>query len=188
VLLIHRVAEYALNEAFALFNLLGFSNKSQRSNRVHQQYYLSTNHKQAKQVFLQYTRVLELDYSQLSLFCIVHFMNKITDNFILLLSVSPCWIKLGRWWQFHDFSLRLFIQYTLNIISSIYPVNKYELLSETGLTTVKFSKLYLPISCILNAVFVQFGALELFDDSHARLVEEVCNYILILIADITCGV
>jgi hypothetical protein len=46
--------------------------------------------------------------------------------------------------------------YTLNIISSINQVNKYEPLSETGLTTVMFSKLYLPISFILNAVFVQF--------------------------------
>jgi hypothetical protein len=51
-----------------------------------------------------------------------------------------------------------------------------------------FSKLYLPISCILNAVFVQFGALQLFDDAHARLVEEICNFIIILTADITFGV
>lgn len=63
-------------------------------------------------------------------------------------------------------------------------MNKYEPLSETGLTTVIFSKLYRPISCIFNPVFVQFGALELFDDSHARLVEEVCNFIIIRIADI----
>jgi hypothetical protein len=35
---------------------------------------------------------------------------------------------------------------------------------------------------------VQFVALELFDDSHAQLVEEVCNFNFILIADITCGV
>jgi hypothetical protein len=35
---------------------------------------------------------------------------------------------------------------------------------------------------------MQFGALQLFDDSHARLVEEICNFIIILNADITFGV
>jgi len=82
------VAEFALNEAVTPFNLLGFSNKSQRSNRVHLLCYLNTNHKQAKQVFLQYTRVLELDYSQLSLFLYRSFYEQVKDNFILLLSVS----------------------------------------------------------------------------------------------------
>jgi hypothetical protein len=55
------------------------TNPSICSYRLHLQYYLNTNHKQAKQVFLQYTRVLELAYSQPTLFCIVHFMNKITS-------------------------------------------------------------------------------------------------------------
>jgi hypothetical protein len=67
-------------------------------------------------------------------------------------------------------------------------INKYVPLSQTALTTVIFSKLYLPTSCILNTDFVQFGVLALFDDSHARLVEDVCNFIIILIADITCVV
>ena len=43
----------------------------------------------------------------------------------------------------------------------------------TGLTTVIFSKLHLPISGNVNAVSVQLGAFKLFYDSHARLVEEV---------------
>jgi hypothetical protein len=91
------------------------------------------------------------------------------DNFVLLLLVSPGWITLGRGRS--SLSLVYAFLNTWNIISSINPVYKCEFLAETRLTTVIFSKLYRTVSCILITVFVHFGALELFDNSHARFVE-----------------
>jgi hypothetical protein len=134
-------------------------------------YYLNTKHKQAKEVFLQYTRVLQLDYSQLSLFCVVHFMNNLTTFYWCQYQ----WVELNVAGVTSSPTLAYLFSCTLKIISSIKPVNKYERLSETRLIAVTFSKLYLPISCILNAFSLQFGELELFDDSHARVSYQLTN-------------